>query len=1143
MHDLLEATAPQEWHDSLWGGWQFFRGTLKQTAAITKESQGRPFRWQNGGGLSQAFNAMLDKVANSDRQTPLPTLLENLSINLERLATAMQLGITKSRFATKIKDWEAGGTRYTNGENKQNDTPAERNAAMLNFLRQAALTNPTEQPVDVHPNMLKRTPPPHDATPPATPPSAPSAGLYPTARDKAWIQSLLPETRLRFDLPSPTDNEKWASISLRLEQSCKGLENDTQGARGIDNLHLMLTSELCSLGLMVPSHPQCAHGSREPFLYQRRVVNTAIAAARSQARKGRSKRHELWANSKIKNTIEHTAADVEAARLTRKHHKLASANPKKLADSIWGRSMGSDPPQCTKEDCVSFFADVFRSLDPPETNPSWLPPQLPPLPIQPLSITPSMVLKALKKKGSKQSAPGLDGITYSLLLRLAWVPSVLAPLFNKVIAQQICPEYWRYGVTTLLHKGGARDLSNYRPITLTATISKLFHSIVAAWLEKALIASNVIQTSIQKGFLLGISGAIEHDLVLDAALAEARKHHKNLFMVLVDLKNAFGSAPHSRIKWALQRYGVPNWVHDYVTNFYSAVHTKLSCKDWETAYIQVNRGVLQGDTLSPLLFLLVMQVALQALAISCPDYGYRTQDGGEHFLKCFADDLTVIARSPKRLQLAIDKLQEIIGWLGMEIKPSKCRSFGMGKSGYRKINIDIAGQTILNVEDAASKFLGMELSISQSPKEKAEIARRALLQIIRPLDEFPLPNRDKVQLYRNFALPKMRWILLVQDVLPTALKKITSEVEQCLKKWWHLPRPTSRDALRLITGIPSISDVATQSQCTKYSIAQASTDPNVTAVLSQRNAAKHKSVKHLLEALGGALPTSKGQAMANIKDGQLQQLRDKVGKLVIQGAWQQLGQDLAADRQWRSIMWSLPASVQQFASKAAIDVLPTRANLLRWRVGCNSTCPNCGVKETLSHVLNSCQHLLNNGAYKWRHDSILLQLVISLQSLHPNSNVVVDLPGRTYRLPFQADSDFRPDIVVSHLDNTVEFIELTVPFESNWKAAHDRKMAKYSTLLAEAKSSGLLPTLSCIEMGSRGMPSRDWDAWVTRKRLPKSLTKACVSIAMSASQVVWLHKATVWPNPPLMCDMRPHAPAARPHLEPPLARFTSASTL
>ena len=78
--------------------------------------------------------------------------------------------------------------------------------------------------------------------------------------------------------------------------------------------------------------------------------------------------------------------------------------------------MGSDPPECTREECASFFTDIFRALDPPEGAPSWLPQQCQPLPLQSLNITPSMVLNALRKKGSKQSAPGLDGIAYSDVL-------------------------------------------------------------------------------------------------------------------------------------------------------------------------------------------------------------------------------------------------------------------------------------------------------------------------------------------------------------------------------------------------------------------------------------------------------------------------------------------------------------------------------------------------------------------------------------------------------------------------------------------------------------------------------------------------------------------------------------------------------
>ncbi len=114
---------------------------------------------------------------------------------------------------------------------------------------------------------------------------------------------------------------------------------------------------------------------------------------------------------------------------------------------------------------------------------------------------------------------------------------------------------------------------------------------MAAWLERALTETNTIPTKVQKGFLMGI---FLEPQILDAALQEASKNRKSLSMMLIDLKNAFGSVPHSRIVWALQRSGAPSWVSNYVINFYGHIQSKLQCKSWEITFLQVQRGVLQG---------------------------------------------------------------------------------------------------------------------------------------------------------------------------------------------------------------------------------------------------------------------------------------------------------------------------------------------------------------------------------------------------------------------------------------------------------------------------------------------------------------------------------------------------------------------
>ncbi len=957
--------------------------------------------------------------------------------------------------------------------------------------------------------------PPHSTTAPTTSSSGPKTTdpTYPTKEDRQRISEFTQRDRPKFKLPSKTDTAAWISLSASLHQACLDILDDPLAARGLDNLHIALSTALSDLGQLSTRAQQEEPRRRPaPLSGQIRTAKTCLNRSKKAAKKTPgSHGEEVRANKAVLGALQTAAAEDQSARTTRHHHKLATTNPKKLADIIWGRAMSSDPPDCSAADCEKFFNDVFRATEVPTTSPHWLPEQRPPLPLSPLIISADSIRHALRRKSGTTSSPGLDGITYETLSCLPWIPDILADLFTKLTAQQTPPEIWRYGLTVLLHKGGTKELGNFRPITLTPTIAKLFHSIVATWMEPTVTASGIIPTQIQKGFLMGVSGAVEHDLVLDEALTDAKHAKKSFFMVLVDLKNAFGSVPHQRISWALQRYGIPPWVSTYVSNLYQGMYTKMSCKSWTTGFLQVERGVLQGDTLSPLLFLLVMQVGLHGLTTSFPNYGYRTAtDQPLHFLKCFADDLTIITQNAPKLQKAVDKFATIAEWLGLEMKPAKCRAFGLSRGKYRSINISINRQTILNVADAPSKFLGMSLSLSQTFQEKATIASASIAEILAALDQFQLPPADKVKLYKNFALPKLRWILLVQDVLPTALSKITRTAESLLKKWWRLPRSTSRDALRLLVGIPSLTSIAEQSQATKYAIAQRSSDPSVRAVWHARAARRHKPTRTLLAQFGANLPPS-AFCSKQLKKTQTAALTSTVQQLLVQGQWAKLTSP-EDERKWRTLIWGLPSATAEFATKAALDVLPTSANLHRWKVADDPICHRCEVKDTLFHTLNNCTPLLP--AYKWRHNSVLSHLFSFLQQHHaPSETVMADLPGHTYVLPLP--TALRPDLALQS-ENHIKFVELTIAFESNQQTSHAHKSNKYAHLPALAASLGITATVACIEMGSRGLPSAGWKAWATACRIPPRITAECAAIALSCSRVIWTHRNTQWPDPPLM---------------------------
>ena len=100
--------------------------------------------------------------------------------------------------------------------------------------------------------------------------------------------------------------------------------------------------------------------------------------------------------------------------------------------------------------------------------------------------------------------------------------------------------------------------------------------------------------------------------------------------------------------------------------------------------IECGREVLQGDTLSRMLFHLSMEPVLRFVRSSCPKYGITWNDS-ETILKAFADDLTIITNIPKEMQNATNVLVETLSSVGMRLNVQKCRIQHMvmtADSGY-----------------------------------------------------------------------------------------------------------------------------------------------------------------------------------------------------------------------------------------------------------------------------------------------------------------------------------------------------------------------------------------------------------------------------------------------------------------------------
>ena len=170
---------------------------------------------------------------------------------------------------------------------------------------------------------------------------------------------------------------------------------------------------------------------------------------------------------------------------------------------------------------------------------------------------------------------------------------------------QVPPPSWCRGKMSLIHKSGStNDPANFRPIALTSVVGKLFHKIIARRMEYYLIQNGIIDTATQKGFLSGVNGMFEHIYTINAILDNAKTYNLPLAMTFIDLKNAFGSVSHKLIQDLLHYVKVPVEIRYYIHNLYTNLSAFISTNHWSTGLFPINKGVFQGDTLSPLIFLL-----------------------------------------------------------------------------------------------------------------------------------------------------------------------------------------------------------------------------------------------------------------------------------------------------------------------------------------------------------------------------------------------------------------------------------------------------------------------------------------------------------------------------------------------------------
>ena len=121
----------------------------------------------------------------------------------------------------------------------------------------------------------------------------------------------------------------------------------------------------------------------------------------------------------------------------------------------------------------------------------------------------------------------------------------------------------------------------------------------------------------QYGFRPGKS-TTEPIVILRMMQEMYREKVQDLHQVFVDLKKAYDRVPRELIWWSLRKNNVPEGYIKVIQDMYTDSLTHIQTGDGCTDYFSIYVGLHQGSALSPLLFIIIMDVLASELGSKPP---------------------------------------------------------------------------------------------------------------------------------------------------------------------------------------------------------------------------------------------------------------------------------------------------------------------------------------------------------------------------------------------------------------------------------------------------------------------------------------------------------------------------------------------
>lgn len=398
----------------------------------------------------------------------------------------------------------------------------------------------------------------------------------------------------------------------------------------------------------------------------------------------------------------------------------------------------------------------------------------------------------------KGKAVGCDGIPAEIIKALGGdAQEYLMGMCRRMYDTGKWPEeFTRIVMIPLPKKPNARECADFRTISLIPHASKIMLRVLTKRIQR--VADEFLGKT-QFGFRkeVGTRDAIG---VMRMLCERTLELGEEVFVCFVDFEKAFDRVDWKKLMEILKKIGVDWKDRRMIASLYIDQTAVVRLGDICTEPSEVGRGVRQGCSLSPLLFIIYVEM-MMIEAMEELDEGIKV--GGNWIQDVrFADDQGMVADTEEGLQKMMDRLVEKAEEYNMKVNVKKTKVMRISRQGGGKVSLVIGGQCVEQV--TKFKYLGSYISEDGRCEEEIRVRIGVAKEAFSKRKELLTKKMSKK--LKKRIIKTIIWSVALYAAETWTLRKVDIRRVSALEMWcWRkmekiswTERITNDEVLRLV---------------------------------------------------------------------------------------------------------------------------------------------------------------------------------------------------------------------------------------------------------------------------------------------------------------------------------------------------------